>query len=67
MAEIVNLRRVKKQRARDAAGQTAVAARLRHGRTKAEREADARANKTQDAALDGARLDGSTSSCETLE
>ncbi len=58
MAEIVNLRRVKKRRARDAASQDAIAARMRHGLTKAERDADARASKARGARLDGAKLDG---------
>ena len=37
MSEIVNLRRVKKQRARDAAALAADASRAKHGRTKAEK------------------------------
>jgi hypothetical protein len=37
MGEIINLRRVKKKRARDAAAETAAASRARHGRTRAER------------------------------
>ncbi len=37
MGEIVNLRRVKKQLARDEAAQAADANRARHGRTKAEK------------------------------
>jgi len=40
MAEIVNLRRVKKQRAREAAAQDAAENRVRHGRTGAEKAAD---------------------------
>lgn len=57
MAEIVNLRLVKKQRARDGAAQAAAENRIRHGRTGAEKAADrmeqARARRT----LDGARRD----------
>ena len=45
MGEIVNLRRVKKQRARVAEDEQAAANRVRHGRTKAEREAERRDNR----------------------
>ena len=38
MSEIVNLRRARKQAARRRAEETAAASRLRHGRSKAERE-----------------------------
>jgi len=67
MAEIVNLRRVKRQRARDLASQDAAAARARHGRTRAEREVEAWAGRMRDAALDGARLEGSAGDREPSE
>ncbi|MBI1250858.1 MAG: DUF4169 family protein [Alphaproteobacteria bacterium] len=55
MAEIVNLRRAKKARARDDADKSAAAARLQHGRTKAEKAAT-RATKDKAARdLDGHR------------
>ena len=57
MAEIVNLRRVRKARERDAAAQQAAERRTLFGRTKAEREASARQQRDADRVLDGARLD----------
>ncbi len=57
MGEMVNLRRVKKARARDAAAETARENRVRHGRTAAEKARDAQARQRQDAAAEGARLD----------
>lgn len=56
MAEIINLRRAKKQLARREAATAAEQARARHGRTKAQREADARAAHDTERALDGARI-----------
>lgn len=40
MAEIVNLRRFKKRKARDQAAESAVQARVKHGRTKAQKTID---------------------------
>lgn len=57
MAEIVNLRRVKKQRARAEAAGQAAENRARHGRNKAEKARDAADAARRDAGLDGARLD----------
>ncbi len=56
MAEIINLRRAKKQLARREAAVEAEQARARHGRTLAQREADARAARDTGRALDGARI-----------
>lgn len=55
MGEIVNLRRVKKARAQQAARQDAAENRVRHGRTGAQKKADAAAEARARAALDGAR------------
>jgi len=52
MGEIVNLRRVKKLRARDDAAQAAKENRIRHGRTAAEKANDAREAAHRAAALD---------------
>ncbi len=57
MAEIVNLRRIRKARDRTAAAITAEANRAKFGRTKAEREADAVEQARVRRALDGAKLD----------
>ena len=57
MGEIVNLRRVKKQRARDGAAQAAAENRIRHGRTGAEKAADRMEQGRARRALDGARRD----------
>lgn len=56
MAEIINLRRVRKRRARDDAAAEAQAARAVHGRTKAERLAQAQSQALRDRRLDNARL-----------
>jgi hypothetical protein len=56
MAEIVNLRRVKKQRARAAAAALAAENRARHGRTKGEKAAEARETARAGSALDQARI-----------
>ncbi len=53
MGEIVNLRRVKKQRLRDEQAQTARENRIRHGRTGAAKANDARATARRQAELDG--------------
>ncbi len=52
MAEIINLRRARKAKARDDAAKAAEEARARHGRTKAERTL----NEARDA-LDARRLE----------
>ena len=57
MAEIVNLRRVKKRQARDAAAQAAAENRARHGRTGAAKEADRLEQERARRALDGNRRD----------
>ncbi len=57
MAEIVNLRRIRKARDRAAAAITAEANRAKFGRTKAEREADAVEQARVRRTLDGAKLD----------
>ena len=56
MAEIVNLRRVRKQRARAADAAAAAESRAWHGRTLAERAAPAQVDAERDRVLDGARL-----------
>ena len=56
-AEIVNLRRVKKRLAREAASQAAEQARARHSRTKAQRDADAITAGANGRTLDGARIE----------
>ena len=55
MAEIVNLRRARKAKARDTAAGTADANRAAFGRTKAERTASATETARRDRDLDGAR------------
>ncbi len=55
MAEIVNLRRVRKQRARAAAAALAAENRVRHGRTGADKQAERIEQARQQAALDGKR------------
>lgn len=55
MAEIVNLNRVKKARARTAAEALATANREKHGRSRAERAKDASEEASRNALLDGAR------------
>jgi hypothetical protein len=58
MAEIINLRRARKAKAREAAAVTAAANRIVHGRSKAEKAlADAERSR-REALLDGAALDG---------
>jgi hypothetical protein len=55
MAEIVNLNRVRKAKAKREAGRTAEANRARFGRSKAEREIEATNKARRDALLDGAK------------
>ncbi len=56
MAEIVNLRRVKKQRARAAAAADAAANRDKHGQTAAAKRTTERETAARDKLLDQARL-----------
>ena len=56
MAEIINLRRVKKQQARQDAAHQAAENRVRHGRTKAERAHDTAAEAERE--RERKRLDG---------
>jgi hypothetical protein len=56
MGEIVNLRRVKKAKQRQAEAEAARENRIRHGRTAAEKANDARALERQAATTEGARL-----------
>lgn len=55
MGDLVNLRRVKKQRARDEAAGQAAENRARHGRTSAQKQADETAEKRRLLHLDGKR------------
>lgn len=55
MAEIVNLNKARKARTREEAKAQAAANRARHGRTKAEKANDARAEARRQALLDGAK------------
>jgi hypothetical protein len=57
MGEIVNLRRVKKTRARADAAVEAAVNRAKHGRTREERAAQMVVTARQDRVLDGALLD----------
>jgi hypothetical protein len=55
MAEIVNLNRARKAKARDEARATAAANRIAHGRTKAERQAAKAEAERRTRELDGAK------------
>jgi len=55
MAEIVNLNRARKAKARAEAGKVAEANRAKFGRTKMERDAEAKDKARRDALLDGAK------------
>jgi hypothetical protein len=57
MAEIVNLRQVKKRGERQDAAAQAQQNRVRHGRTKAEKANDVRALERREAAMDALRRD----------
>ena len=57
MAEIVNLRRAKKARARDGAAQQAAENRVRHGRSAAAKAAERQDEARRRAVLDGAKVD----------
>ena len=56
VTEIINLRRVRKQRAREADAAAAAESRAWHGRTLAERAAPVHAEAERNRVLDGARL-----------
>ena len=55
MAEIVNLNKARKARARAEEAAESAANRVKHGRTKAEKANDARAEARRKALLDGAK------------
>ena len=55
MAEIVNLNKARKAQARQQAAAEAAANRAKHGRTKAEKANDARAEARRKTLLDGAK------------
>ncbi|HSI40668.1 MAG TPA: DUF4169 family protein [Xanthobacteraceae bacterium] len=55
MSDIINLRRVRKRMAREEAEQKAEAQRLKFGRTKTERDAEAAVTRLRDGFLDGHR------------
>ncbi|MBL8830791.1 MAG: DUF4169 family protein [Rhodospirillales bacterium] len=57
MGEIVNLRQTRKRKARDEAAAVAATNRAKHGRTKAEREAEAANRAIAERTLDGNRRD----------
>lgn len=57
MAEVINLRREAKRRDRSTAAQAATENRVRHGRTKAERASDARAEAQATERLDSLKRD----------
>ncbi|MFY8106488.1 MAG: DUF4169 family protein [Elstera sp.] len=56
-ADIVNLRRVKKTKAREAASKTAEANRLAFGRTKAEKQKSQALQTLESKRLDGHKID----------
>lgn len=55
MAEVVNLNKARKAKARAMKETTAAANRALHGRTKAQKQADAAEKAKRDALLDGAK------------
>ena len=57
MAEIVNLKRLRKDKARREREREAEANRLRFGRTKAQKRADETAKQREGRAIDGKKLD----------
>ena len=67
MAEIINLQRARKRRAREEAATAAEAARVVHGRTKAERLAQEQARTLRERQLDNARLSDPAGDGEVLE
>jgi Domain of unknown function (DUF4169) len=64
MAEIVNLNRARKAKARTEAGEAAAANRAKHGRTAAERERQEGIEARRRTLLDGAKLDGASDAPE---
>ncbi len=58
MGEIINLRKIRKQREREAAAKLAAENRVRHGRSGAAKQADRADKSRHEATLDGAALDG---------
>jgi hypothetical protein len=60
MGEIVNLRRMKQSREREAAAAAARENRIRHGRTKVEKANDDRAEERRRALLDGSKRGDAT-------
>ncbi|WP_081852959.1 DUF4169 family protein [Bosea sp. 117] len=58
MADIINLRRARKNKARAEAEQKAAAQRSKFGRSKVEREVQEAARRRHEAALEGHRLQG---------
>ncbi len=59
MGDVLNLNRARKRKKRDAERARADANAIKHGRTKADREAQKAQKSLEDARLDGARLEGS--------
>ena len=57
MVEIINLRRVRKQKQRSDAAQQAAENRALHGRTKADKQKDAQEQARAERAHDGHKLD----------
>ncbi|MBB3147192.1 hypothetical protein FHS21_003608 [Phyllobacterium trifolii] len=64
MAEIVNLRLIKKRKGKEAAEKTAAENRVLFGRTKAEKQFDREANRKKARFLDDHRLETNPSSTE---
>ena len=58
MTDPVNLNHLRKQKARADAAREAAANRVKHGRTRTERENDRRAEEKRRALLDGAKREG---------
>lgn len=58
MSNVINLRQVRKAKARDDRARAAASNRAKFGRTKAERIADDKDQARQDALLDGAYREG---------
>jgi hypothetical protein len=57
MAEIINLNKHRKAKARDATESQSSANRIKYGRTKAEQANDRRAEERRDAVFEGRKLD----------
>ena len=67
MAEIINLRRVRKRAVRDAASQDAAAARAKHGQTREQRVAVSTDKNATRRTLDNAKLTSLTGNGESTE